>query len=483
MKSLILTLALCGFVLSAPAMDIIYANNFNIGWEGMQNVNILGNQNWVRNTGTFGINNSPCIQISGFFDSTNNVNENWLVTPPMNFDNYTGHTLAFSNLVRYAGDPLALLISSDYSGTGDIYNATWTDITDRAHWATDPGFWQWDTSGNIDISDFSGESVFIAFKYTSDTDAAAYWRLDDLSIRGNATMTLVAGLVEPTGMLVSTPDQQVAFTSVSISNGTAQIGYGRSRDDFFWTWVDATVTGDGPYVAHATLTASPTPDVVFYAAKWDIDGTVIYAWNKDGQTNQLALAAEYPWVVRAHNILYENNFNLDWLGMTRYSVTGEQNWVLSPTFGVNNSGHARMSGFVSMPLLNEAWLITPSMDFTLYPENVLAFSNAFRYEGPHIELMISTDYTGAGDPHAATWSNITYRANWDTNPDSWDWYPSGDIDISDFVGDNVHVAFVYHSNPTWASTWTIDDLSITGIPEPGLFLLPLMALFAFWRRI
>lgn len=81
---------------------------------------------------------------------------------------------------------LKLMISSDLSGTIDsssIVNASWTDITDRAVFATNTTA---RASGNIDLSDFAvmNKPVYIAFKYNAAAGSIQNrWTLTRFSLR------------------------------------------------------------------------------------------------------------------------------------------------------------------------------------------------------------------------------------------------------------------------------------------------------------
>ena len=59
----------------------------------------------------------------------------------------------------------SVLVSTDYAGSGDPNNSTWTPLTATLS----PGGWAWTSSGVIDISSLSGQTFYLAFKYICDT--------------------------------------------------------------------------------------------------------------------------------------------------------------------------------------------------------------------------------------------------------------------------------------------------------------------------
>jgi len=93
-----------------------------------------------------------------------------------------------------------------------------------------------------------------------------------------------------------------------------------------------------------------------------------------------------------------------------------------------------------------------------YLNEVIVFMNAKNYSGNDLELMVSTDYDGGGDPTSATWTELTYTKS----PGTWEWTNSGEVDLSSFNGPAVYVAFKYTSTASASATWEVDDIEIKG---------------------
>jgi hypothetical protein len=154
-------------------------------------------------------------------------------------------------------------------------------------------------------------------------------------------------------------------------------------------------------------------------------------------------------------------------GFTQYSVSGAQVWACT-TFGQTGNG-VQINGFSGSAQDNEDWLISPSFDLSGYDYPVLRFSSRVRFAGPALKLMVSTDYTGLGNPHAATWTEVDGRF---AEADSDVWTLTDQLDVAAFKAANVHFAFVYTSSPALgAARWTLDDFKISNsaIPaQPGV---------------
>jgi len=152
--------------------------------------NIQGpDQFWLIDT-IHGTSSSGCATMSGYFGGSYYVNEDWLITPAMNFNLYTNEVLNFMNSYNYTGNTLLVKISNTYDGSGDPNSFTWTDLAPTLS----PGGWIWTNSGDLDVSGTNGTGVYVAFKYTSDATAAKTWELDDILVLG----TPVVGIGEKT---------------------------------------------------------------------------------------------------------------------------------------------------------------------------------------------------------------------------------------------------------------------------------------------
>jgi hypothetical protein len=104
---------------------------------------------------------------------------------------------------------------------------------------------------------------------------------------------------------------------------------------------------------------------------------------------------------------------------------------------------------------NEDWLITPRIDVNTVA-NLFSFKGRYRFAGLDMEVKYSTDYTGAGDPNAATWSDVQGIAF--SAADSNVWATKTAILPS---GTPLFVAFKYMSSATSPSNgreWSVDSV-------------------------
>jgi hypothetical protein len=210
-----------------PNGVIIFQRNFNDTiLPPMIAHNIQGPDQFWGISKIYGTSGSGCATMSGYLGGSYFLNEDWLITPAMNFNLYTDEVLNFMSSYNYTGDPLTVKISNNYDGSGNPNSFTWTDLTPTLS----AGGFVWTSSGDVDVSGTNGTGVYIAYKYTSTTTAASTWELDDIFVIG----TPVVGI----GEKISSTD---FFISPNPSQGIVKLSFGVKGDK---TISIMTVTGN-----------------------------------------------------------------------------------------------------------------------------------------------------------------------------------------------------------------------------------------------
>jgi hypothetical protein len=158
------------------------------------------------------------------------------------------------------------------------------------------------------------------------------------------------------------------------------------------------------------------------------------------------------------NAEYSEDFTSNLGTYTGYNVSGSQVWEHADYDG----GCAKMSGFQSNSShANEDWLISPAYDLTDNTNTVMNVRQTAGYingDWSQIAILISTDYNGSDDPNNATWTEVT-APNMPTGSD-FNFVDSGDINLSDWDGEIIYVAFKYISTDAQSSTWEISTVEI-----------------------
>ena len=170
--------------LTSPRFSPLLNETFDGGIASWTAFSVTGAEVWTHST-TFG-NPGSMAKMSGFA-TTSRANEDWLISPVQNLSSLTTATLSFDNAYKFTGDPIVVLVSRNYSGTGSPYAAgvTWTTLTGAT---LSSGNYVWANSGNLSLNSFVGagnSTVYVAFKYTSSTTAASTWEVDNVKVLGN----------------------------------------------------------------------------------------------------------------------------------------------------------------------------------------------------------------------------------------------------------------------------------------------------------
>jgi len=160
-------------------------------------------------------------------------------------------------------------------------------------------------------------------------------------------------------------------------------------------------------------------------------------------------------------------------GFYQFSVTGDgQKWACNnfgrtyPGTGTSTDLGLQMSGFSGSAVINEDWLISPKYNLSATTTPLLSYYTRTRFSGESLKLMVSTNYSGTGNPSSATWVEINGKF---PAADTDVWTKSENISLGNFKQSSVHIAFVYKSSITDAPRWTIDDFlienSTAALPE------------------
>ncbi len=170
--------------------------------------------------------------------------------------------------------------------------------------------------------------------------------------------------------------------------------------------------------------------------------------------NELDLTGAVPVLALAKNF---DDQSLTSGGWTTQLISG----IASTSWGIYAATNSAAKISNNPNLACESWLISPAIDLTGGTNSNMNFLSTIRFDsGPQLQLMVSTNYSGTGDPNLATWTDITTSAIWDTDINSWTFIPSGSIDLSAFSQAGVYVAFKFVGTATTSVTWEIDDIKI-----------------------
>ncbi|MBZ0241632.1 MAG: choice-of-anchor J domain-containing protein, partial [Bacteroidales bacterium] len=168
---------------TAETSDVIVLLNepFDSSLGVMSTYDVLGEQEWTH--AVYG--DDQFAKMSGFAGGAQD-NEDWLISPALDFTDLEKANLSFRTAYNYDGNPLQLMVSNDYDGISNPNDFTWTDLTNQFDWSA--GGFEWAESGAVDILSYASPNIYVAFKYTSTTSGASTWEVDYVRVIGEGSV-------------------------------------------------------------------------------------------------------------------------------------------------------------------------------------------------------------------------------------------------------------------------------------------------------
>ena len=108
---------------------------------------------------------------------------------------------------------------------------------------------------------------------------------------------------------------------------------------------------------------------------------------------------------------------------------------------------------------SESWLVSPCIELPTNESCTVSFSHAAKFfeSTSQMSMWISTNFDES-DLDNVKWVRLDIP-NYPTGA-NWNWYESGDIDLSAYKGQYVNIAFCYKSNTSYAPQWEIKNFAV-----------------------
>ena len=163
--------------------NAIGANNLALTLPGWKNVGEVGGVQYQN--AVFG--STKCGKISAFSTGANPVTS-WMITPPINLTGTTAPKLTFLEAAGYAfgSCPFTIMVSTNYAGSNTPSTSTWTTLMTINASTPTTGYATLTSVGNINLSAYIGQTVYIAFKYDGgDPTKTTTYEFDDVKVTAN----------------------------------------------------------------------------------------------------------------------------------------------------------------------------------------------------------------------------------------------------------------------------------------------------------
>ncbi|MDE5762252.1 MAG: choice-of-anchor J domain-containing protein, partial [Bacteroidales bacterium] len=163
----------------------------------------------------------------------------------------------------------------------------------------------------------------------------------------------------------------------------------------------------------------------------------------------------------SRTLFYESFSSRDH-SFTIYDVEGPAEW----TYGTYGNGCMMVQGNSSNKTKNEDWLISPAFtldgDFNYYDLN---FQYVLRYKSNSASdytVRVLEGYEDGMDPYEAEWEYLSVSL---VQSSDWSFRTSPNIDLSEYKGKTVRIAFVYKSDEEYMATWELNNVKVIGHQE------------------
>lgn len=275
---LLIVFGVLGFSYSSAAIQAdtatILSEPFATSLGKFTTQSVTGAQVWAWNSSSGGY-----AKISGYVSPKHYQNDDWLISPSINFANASNVLLNFTHVNRYGTDitgtkTLKLYVTDSYI-SGPIDTTKWTEF----NFTHSPGTnWTFVNSGDINLSSYIGQrNVHFAFRYTSDTLNAATWEIKNVSLRGLDREVILSENFDrfTAGSFASPSSTNVGATINDYTQTTGWAGVG--------VYAAGGAVKVGGSTSLGTITTKPTNlsqdngkfFVSFYAARWSTDSSFV----------------------------------------------------------------------------------------------------------------------------------------------------------------------------------------------------------------
>ena len=156
------------------ANDLPYCEFFASSFGSYTTYDVKGAQHWEIDYST--------AKMTGYENSTNNENEDWLISAKFSLENVSSASMTVSYIARYfnnVSEDVTVWVSSDYT-SGDPNSANWEQIP--ATWVEGSN-WNDFATTTLDLSQFLGKKVCVAVKYLSNDTKAGTIEVQSICIQ------------------------------------------------------------------------------------------------------------------------------------------------------------------------------------------------------------------------------------------------------------------------------------------------------------
>ena len=433
-------------------------------------------------------------KMTGYVGGSYYANKDWLISSPVAITGVSDAKMTMKYIGRYfnnINEEVTIWASTNYTWGSNPTAAVWEPVSASLREGSN---WNDFLTAEISLTQFVGQTVTFAVKYTSTDSKAGTMEIQSIAIEEGS------GVTPPEPPTPGNPEG--SGTANDPYNVAAGIGQ-QSAEPV--AWVHGYIVG----AVKSGLSSVTSNDDINWSAPFDLATNVVIAddvaCREISQCIIVNLPAGKP--LRTQVNLMDNPDNLGkhlavngklrkYFGQAGLRDSGgtEADFVLeggvtpppqgtvifSETFASGQGNftiqdvilpseltfvwqHApsyscmKASAYVGQAYAAESWLISPAINLSSVSGAKLSFDQAVNYASPQgvLYVMISTNYNG--DVTSATWNELNL-SQW---PAGSDWtFINSTADLTSYVGQNVTIGFKYTSTNSTSATWEVKNFVV-----------------------
>ena len=432
-------------------------------------------------------------KMSGYAYSTNYANIDWLISSPVAITDVSDAKMTMVYIGRYfnnINDDVKIWASTNYTWGDNPTEAVWTHVPANL---TPGSNWNDFVTTEIALTDYVGQTVTFAVKYTSTDTKAGTLEIQSITIEEGSGVTPP----EP-----PTPGQgEGSGTFDDPYNVAAGIEL-QSEEPIVWVHgyiVGAVKSGLSSVTGNADINWSAPFDlatnvliaddvtcheisqciIVNFPAGKPLRAEVNLVDHPDNLGKHLAVLGKLRRYFAQAGLRDSNGTHDDFVlegatpptpGTEIFSETfasGQGDFTIQDVFMPSELTYVwqhapsyscmKASAYVSgQNYATESWLVSPTIDLSNVSAATLKFDQAVNYASPDgLSVMVSTDY--AGEVLQCNWTELNL-SQW---PAGTNWtFINSIADLSQYVGQRVTIGFKYTSNSNASATWEVKNFVV-----------------------
>ena len=283
---------------------------------------------------------------------------------------------------------------------------------------------------------------------------------------GNGTLTATAGTNQKdVAMNVNaegtTATAIILPTAASTDQTAVTLKFNLAGKSYTYTLTDASIFEEGKNVTfNANLSINNGKPVVTVGTATIEDwtekpgGDINVDFDGEVQPGKETVVLDAPFATGLDGFTIENKI-----------LPSELSWIWQHD---SKYQYVKASAFKSQSYASESWLISPEIDLTTATTATLTFEHAIN-KG-NVDNVKKDHIVNISKDNGSTWTpltNLTYPEG-----TSWNFISAGNIDLSNYVGSKIKIAFQYKSSDSSSATWEIKNVKVIANGEGGGTVTP-----------